>query len=201
MALAKLTLLSRPIVSLITLPGSGWRIWYAVLACIGLLSAYVSVINPAIAFLLGLMFPITILIIIAIFIPAACAVFKSVRALLQRSYQSAIAFGLVPIIGLGVLACSIMLFTFVMTRVMINSYQSAIDAAVARHSNVSAKDTKIDLGPPIVAEFIQPTMMWDFREVIYVENDDVSRFDDGSPPCQRVIRSLGSHWYSVSGNC
>jgi hypothetical protein len=123
----------------------------------------------------------------------------SIKSLLRRSYQSAIAFGLIPIIGFGALVLSSKLAISIMAKAKIASYHSRIEAAVASRSNVSEKDVEIDLGPPIVARFVQSTMMWDSWEIVYVEDDDIGRFS--SPACNQVIQPLGTHFYSVRGEC
>jgi len=197
----KLSFLSNRIAPLITLPGSGWLIWYAVLVCVGLFIAFASAV-PTTFFFLGLMWPLTVMIVITIFvIPPVCAIVKSVMNLLRRRYQSAIAFGLVPLIGFGVFALSSMLFISVATKAKIAFYRSRIETAVVSGSSVSEKNVVIDLGPPIVARFVQPTMMWEFWEIVYVEDDDVSRFDEPLPFCKRSIQALGGHYYSVRGTC
>jgi hypothetical protein len=183
---------------LITLPGSGWLIWYAILIFFGLINAYASVVNPTIAFVVGLSLPISGPALLG---PPIYAFFKSIRSLVQRRYRLAIAFGLVPLVGLAVIAASSVIFSSIMTNVKLASYRSMIDAAVANHSNFSEKDVHIDLGPPIVAEFVQPTMFWDAWEIVYVQNDDVSRFEDPDPPCSRAIQPLSRHFYSVRGTC
>ena len=199
--MAKLTKFLIELVSAWTaLPGSVFLAWYAVLVFVGLINAYASVVNPTILFALGMIFFVTAPIAIGIFIVTPIwALVKSVRSLLRRSYPTAIAFGLIPFIGFAVLVLSSMLFTSIMTQTKIASYQSAIEAAVFSGSNVSKKDAEINLGPPIVARFALPTMMWDIEEIWYLEDDDISRLDSRS--CDRIIRPIEAHFYSVSGRC
>jgi hypothetical protein len=176
MATGKLTFLSNRVVPLFSLPGSGWLIWYTVLVFAGLFNAYVYAV-PAVAFLLGMMIFIIGPIAIAIFvIPPLFAIVISIKSLLRRSYQSAVAFGLVPIIGFGILVLSSKLAISIVMNAKIASYDSIIKTAVASRSNISEKDVEIDLGPPIVARFVQSTMMWDSWEIVYVEDDDIARF-------------------------
>jgi hypothetical protein len=199
MVTGKLSFLSNHVVPLFRLPGSGWLVWYMVLVFVDLFNAFVYAV-PAIAFLLGLMIFITGPIAIAIFvIPPVCTIVMSIKSLLRRSYRSAVAFGLVPLIGFGALVLSSKLAISIVTKAKVASYHSRIEAAVAGRANISEKDVEIDLGPPIVAHFVQPTMMWDSWEIVYVEDDYIARFS--SPGCNRAIQPLGTHFYSVRGEC
>jgi hypothetical protein len=184
----------------ITPSGSGFLIWYAVLIFVGLINAYASVVNPTIIFGLGMAFVVTVPVAIGVFVVTPIwALVKSIRSLLRRSYPTAIAFGLVPFIGFAVLVLSSMLFTSMLTKTMIASYQSSIDAAVFSGSNVKKEGVEINLGPPIVARFALATMMWDISEIWYLEDDNTSRLD--FPSCNRTIRPIGTHFYSVDGSC
>jgi hypothetical protein len=188
--------------SLVTLPGAGFLTWYAVLVCVGFFDAYVYVFDPPALFLLGLAVVPVALIAIAIFVPPAWAIVKSLRQLVRRNYRPALALGLVPLIGFGCLVISSKLFIHAMMVVKLASYQSIIDATRVNGSNVSEKDFSIDLGPPIVARFNQPTMMWDAWEIVYNQNDDMSQVkNDPRDICARAVEPLGNHFYSVRGNC
>src|SRR5205823_4325192 len=155
---------------------------------------------PAAMFFLGLAFPLTVTILIALFvIPPGCAVAKSLINLFRRYYRSAVAFALVPVMGFGVFTLSTMLFVSAITKIKIASYRNTIETAVANHSNVHEKHVLIDVGPPVVARFVQPTMMWDDWEIVYVEDDDVSRFEDRVIACNGFFEPLGRHFYSVRG--
>lgn len=183
--------------------GRGFLIWYAILIVVGCFDAFISVYDPTLFFFFGFFVLVIGPIVIGVgVIPPLWAIVKAIRRLMQGSYRSAIVFGMVPIIGFGCLVLPSRLLSSVLTAFKIASYQSSIEAARANGSKVAARDVKIDLGPPIVAHFVQPTMMWDAWEIVYVQDDDISRVSGGYEEiCGRVIQPLGSHFYSVRGTC
>ncbi|MBV9824747.1 MAG: hypothetical protein JO001_03565 [Alphaproteobacteria bacterium] len=181
-------------------PGVGSIIWLSLIAFSAFATAYIRVCDETIGFMLGLMFEITIPVLVIIFVVIPIFLLAiAVRRLCHGNRKAAAAFVAVPLAGLAMVAVLNRGFEWLLLEYKIVGYQRAIDAARITGKDVLTKDVSINLGPPITASFSIPQMMWSDDAIVYTENDQTSTAFDKE--CLRSFRPLGSHFYWRSGIC
>ena len=106
-----------------------------------------------------------------------------------------------PFIGALCLYVSFVTSHRLMTDRQISVYRAQIEVARQNGKEVHDRNVQISLGPPITAHFVQRTMMWFAKEVVYDESEALARAEHLNIGCHQIAQPLGGHFYIISGTC
>lgn len=185
--------------SRLAFPGSGFRIWLAVLACVSALAGFAFSVD-AWSFIWLLTFPLFLFLLLSL-VPVGITIWVSFHHLRQARFGTAACYASLPFIAIVIAIAFAWIGFKGETGSRLLRYDREIAAAKKTGAIVNTDETWIDPGPPTRARFSRGGSVLAAAYVVYAEKGDEVWLQGQVDKCNARPIMLGRNYYAIAGSC